>query len=84
LNKSRFLREEHARLGQEAVVHRQVVELTHKLEAARASVLHERGRATAADKEITTSQLVLGVEQAALGAERVVRAFAEGQAQSRG
>jgi hypothetical protein len=49
LNESRFLRKEHARLGQEAVVQRQIVELTRELEAAPVSMLHERGRATAAE-----------------------------------
>jgi hypothetical protein len=84
LNKSRFLWEEHAWLGQEAVAQRWVMELTHELEAARVLVLHEHGRTTAAEQELATCRSALGAEQAALEAERVVRAFAEGQPQSRG
>jgi alkylation response protein AidB-like acyl-CoA dehydrogenase len=49
LNEFWFLREEPARLGQEAAAQRRVVELTHKLEAARALVLHERGCVAAAE-----------------------------------
>jgi hypothetical protein len=68
LDKSRFLREEHAWLGKEAVVQRRVMELTQELEAARASVLHECGRVTAAKQELATTWSALGAEQAVLGA----------------
>jgi hypothetical protein len=44
LNKSGFLWEEHARLGQEAVAQRWVEELARELEAARVSELRERDR----------------------------------------
>jgi hypothetical protein len=43
LDKSQFLREKHAQLGQEAEARRRVVELSQELEVARASVLHEQG-----------------------------------------
>jgi hypothetical protein len=46
------------------------MELTHELEAAWASVLHKRGRATAAEQELATSQSALGTEQAVLGVEQ--------------
>jgi hypothetical protein len=52
------------------------MELTLELEAAQASVLHERDSPTAAEQELATSRSALGAEQAALGAERVARAFA--------
>jgi hypothetical protein len=83
LKKSWFLGEEHVWLGQEAVAQRRVVELTHELEAARASVLHEHGHVTAAEHELAMSQSALGMEQTPLGVERLARAFAEGQAPSR-
>jgi hypothetical protein len=45
LNKSQFLRDEHARLEQETAAQRWVEELTHELEAARLSELYEHDRA---------------------------------------
>jgi hypothetical protein len=58
--------------------------LACKLEAARASELHEHDRAIIAKQELAASQLARNTEQLALGAERVARALAEGQAQSKG
>jgi hypothetical protein len=54
LSKSRFLREEHAQLGQETVAQRWVEELNYELEVSRALVLHEQGCATAAEQELAT------------------------------
>jgi hypothetical protein len=76
-SKSQFLREEHARLGQEALAQRRVEELTRELEAAQGSTLHEHERATAAEQGLTMAWSALSVE-------REARALAEGQAQSRG
>jgi hypothetical protein len=56
------------------------MELTRKLEAARASTHHERGCATAAEQELDMARSALSVEQAVLGAEWMARALAEGLA----
>jgi hypothetical protein len=81
---SRFLREEHARLGPEAAAQRRVRELTRELEAARASELREHYRATVAEQELTTTRSILSIERLALEAELAARALDEGQAQSKG
>lgn len=74
LNKSQFLRDEHARLEQETTAQRWVEELTRELESARLSELYERDHA---------ARSALNLEQLVLGAERSTQAVAEGQAQSR-
>jgi hypothetical protein len=84
LNKSRFLREEHARLGRKAAVLRRVGELIHELEATWASELRKHDRATVAEQDLAVARSVLSTERLLLEVERVARALAEGQAQSKG
>jgi hypothetical protein len=62
MSKSRFLREEHTRLGQNAVAQRWVEELTCELEVARESKLLERERMTAIEYGLAMAWLALSVE----------------------